>query len=51
MAKGSFTKYWNKKFKIYRKSTKISLIDLGNDYFIVKLQKEKNMNLILQKGP
>lgn len=27
------------------------LIDLGNDYYIVKLQKEENMNLILPKGP
>lgn len=27
------------------------LIDLGNDYFTVKLQKEENMNQILEKGP
>ncbi|XP_070025634.1 uncharacterized protein [Nicotiana sylvestris] len=26
------------------------LIDLGNDYFTVKLQKEENMNQILEKG-
>lgn len=27
------------------------LIDLGNDYFTVKLQKEENMNQILEKCP
>lgn len=29
----------------------IPLIDLGNDYYIVKLQKEETMNHILQTGP
>nr|XP_033514387.1 uncharacterized protein LOC117279048 isoform X1 [Nicotiana tomentosiformis] len=36
---------------LWKISEKFPLIDLGNDYFIVKLQKEENMNLILQKGP
>lgn len=37
--------------ELWKINENFPLIDLGNDYFIVKLQKEKNMNLILQKGP
>ncbi|XP_016480566.1 uncharacterized protein LOC107801708 [Nicotiana tabacum] len=37
--------------ELWKINENFPLIDLGNDYFIVKLQKKENMNVILQKGP
>lgn len=36
---------------MWRLTEKITLIDLGYEYFIVKLLKEENAQKILQQGP
>lgn len=36
---------------LWRLLEEMTLIDLGNDYFIAKLYKEENANKILPKGP
>lgn len=44
--------YLKKKIQdLWRPTENLSLIDLGEDYYIVKFAKEENLSKVLQNGP